>query len=440
MISKEILAQIILDFHKEELPQVLSRDLRVKLPFPLKRAAVILGPRRCGKTFYMYHLMNQLRGEGVAGERLLYINFEHPKFIGADLSDATRLIEVFYEIYPRKKKIKTFFFFDEPQNIPRWEAFTRYLLDKENAQIVLSGSSSKLLSKEIATALRGRTLNFFMYPFSFREYARFHHISFEKYLSSEQKAKISRLLKTYLQSGGYPEVLLYPEARERIVSEIVEVTILMDLIERHGIRNTKVVKLMFSYLSRAKEFSVHQFFNFLKSLNIKVSKNSLYNYLEYFQDAFIFFPLRKFSYSLKETEQSIPKMYAVDNALISIVTGKELGKRFENAVFLKLLQSGLVPNKDIFYYKGTGGQEVDFVVKKEGKVNALIQSCADLTDFRTKEREMRSLLKASIDLSCNRLVVITGEDEKEEKIDGRTIHFIPLGKWLMGAYFIRAGG
>ena len=431
-VKKELLGQLILDFHKGPFPPpgLIERDLQVSVEIPLKRAIAVLGPRRAGKTYYQFSLVKKLLENKVPKERILYVNFEDPKLIDLTLADAVELIEVFYEIYPENKKQKVWFFFDEIQNVPNWEIFIRGILDKENAQVFISGSSSKLLSREISTSLRGRSLSFLLLPFSFSEILRAKNIKYDKYLSSEQKSLLANYLRDYFSYGGYPEAVLYPQERKRILQEIIEVTIYRDLIERHKIRNTKVIKLMFNYLVKAKEFSVHQFYNFLKSLNIQVSKNSLYNYLEFFNDAFIFFPLKKFSYTLKNIEQSIPKIYVVDNALIELIAGDEKGKKLENLIFLSLLQKGFQPNRDIFYFTSNGG-EVDFVIKKGKKILTLLQCCFDVNDYQTKERELKSLLKASKTLSCSDLKIITYDYQAEERIAGKRIKFMPLWKWLL---------
>ena len=335
-----------------------------------------------------------------------------------------------YEIYPQDKKRKVWFFFDEVQNVKNWEVFVRDILDKQKAYVFLSGSSSKLLSKEIATALRGRTLSYLILPFSFTEFLKIKKISFGKYLSAEEKARLLNAFREYLSFGGYPEAVIYPEEREKIIREIIEVTIYRDLVERHKIRNTKVVRLMLNYLVSAKEFSVHKFFNFLKSLNIKVSKNSLYNFLEFFNEAFVFLPLRKFSYSLKTIEQSTPKIYCTDNALIESIVGDDKGKKFENLFFLSLLRRGFEPNKNLFYYS-LNNHEVDFLIKKGRKVKTLLQACFALENFETKEREIRSLLRASERLGCKNLFVVTSDYESREEIKNRTIKFIPLWRWLI---------
>ena len=430
MINKEILAQIILDFQKNSLPELIDRELQVDLEIPLKRAIVILGPRRSGKTYYLYSLIKKLIKNGIKKERILYINFEDPKLVDISLQDLISFLDVFYEIYPKNKNQKVWLFFDEIQNVKKWEIYVRNILDKEKAQVFISGSSSKFLSREVATSLRGRTLNYLLLPFSFSEYLRAKNINYKKYLSSEERAKLLNAFWDYFLYGGYPELIIYPKERTKIISEIIEVTIYRDLIERHKIRNTKVVKLMFNYLVKSKEFSIHKFYNFLKSLNIKVSKNSLYNYLEFFNDAFVLFALRRFSYSLKNIEQSIPKIYTVDNALIEYISGNDKSKKFENLVFLSLIRKGFEPNREIFYFTLNNG-EVDFVIKKGKKVLILLQSCYDITNYVTKERETKSLIKAGKELKCQNLLIINSEYEGEEKTQGQKIKFIPIWRWLL---------
>jgi predicted AAA+ superfamily ATPase len=436
MANKEILAEIILDFQKSSLPDLIERELLVDLEIPLKRAIVIFGPRRSGKTYYLYFLIKKLLKNGIQKERILYINFENPKLIDISLGDLTAILEVFYEIFPQNKNKKIWLFFDEIQNVKNWEVFVRSILDKEKVCVFVSGSSSKLLSKEIATSLRGRTLNYLLLPFSFSEFLKAKNLIFQKYLSSQEKAELLNAFWDYFSWGGYPEVVLYPKEKNKILQEVVEVTIYRDLIERHSIRNNKIIKIMFNYLVKAKEFSVHKFYNFLKSLNIKVSKNTLYNYLEFFNDAFIFFPLRKFSYSIKDIEQSIPKIYSVDNGLIENILGNEKSKKFENLVFLSLLYKGFDPNKDIFYFVSNSG-EVDFILKRGKKILLLLQSCFDITDYLTKEREVKSLLKAAKELNCKDLLIITSDYEGEEKIENKTIKFLPLWRWILTADLLK---
>ncbi|MEK9153030.1 MAG: ATP-binding protein, partial [Patescibacteria group bacterium] len=384
------------------------------------------------KTYYMFYLIEQLvRVKGVNKNRILYINFEDQNLAEASVKDLPSILEVFYELFPENKKQKVWLFLDEIQNIPRWEIFVRTILDKEKAFVFLSGSSSKLLSREIATTLRGRTLSYLMLPFSLKEFLQIKNIPYRDYLSSEEKSQVKKAFNDYFYFGGYPEAVIYPQGKDKIINEIIEVTIYQDLIERHKIRNSKVIKMMFNHLVKSKEFSVHKFYNFLKSMNLKISKNTLYNYLEYFNDAFVFFPLKRFAYSIKNIEQSLSKIYTVDNGLITKIMGDDKSKLLENSVFLELIRRGFNINDNIFYYAWPNGSEVDFLIKKGKKVITLIQACFDVTDFATREREVKSLLKAGKELKCNDLLVITDDYQAKEKFGGKHIKFIPLWQWLL---------
>ncbi|OGF22963.1 hypothetical protein A2Y83_05060 [Candidatus Falkowbacteria bacterium RBG_13_39_14] len=428
MISKAVLSQIILDFKDFEIPEhIIQRDLKIKPNIPIKRAITIMGPRRCGKTYYLYSIILELIKSGIEKERILYVNFENPKLVGMEMKDLQILMEAFFEMYPENKEEKVWLFFDEIQNIAHWEIFVRNLIDNEKCQIFLSGSSAKLLSKEIATSLRGRTLTYSLLPFSFPEFLRAKKSEIKGSLSSKEKNYIVKAFAEYLDCGGYPETIFYPEERKRIINEIIDITIYRDLVERYSLRNIKVIKMLFNYLIKSKEFSINKFYHFLQSMNIFISRNSLYDYLEFFNEAFIFFPLKKFSFSLKKLEQSASKIYTIDNAFITEIIGEDKGKKLENFVFLKLLNSGLIINKDFFYYED--GKEVDFLIKDKNSAVMLLQVCYDIDDFNTKGREVGSLLKASEELKCDNLAIITFDYEKTEKNGGKTINFIPAWKW-----------
>lgn len=430
MISKNKLAQIILDFKEWQAPEVMERDLPVDIDFPLNRAITIIGPRRTGKTYLMYSVIKKLLANKISRQRILYINFETPGFLDAEASDLESIYDVFKEINQVKNNEKIWLFFDEIQTVQNWETGIRSLLDKGNNKIFLTGSSSKMLSREIATNMRGRTLSLFLLPYSFAEFLRFKAFKSAKYYSSAEENRLNSYFEQYFNFGGYPEAVIDNPDWEKIMTEIQEVTIYRDLIERNGIRNIKAVKLMMNQLVRAKEFSVHKFYKYLTSMNIKVSKNTLYDYLEYFRDAFVFFPLYKYSPSMKSSEQSIPKIYPVDNAFLSLVSSEDKGKKLETLVFLQLLRKGFEPSKSLFYY-ANGAGEVDFVIKEKDKIKQLIQVCYDTSDYNTRERELKTLLKAAEVFNCNNLLVITREQEKIERHERKQVVFLPVIKWLM---------
>jgi hypothetical protein len=354
------------------------------------------------------------------------------------LEDLDLLLKTYYEIYPENKRKKIFFFLDEVQNLDKWEIFVRRILDNENIQIFVTGSSSKLLSKEIATSLRGRAISYAILPFSFREFLKARGFKVEKYLSSGKKSKLLNLMLEYLKFGGFPEVVLESDdvSKIKILKEYIEIMPMRDVIERYKVKNVKILRMLLNGLlnSFSKEFSIHKFFNFLKSQGIKVSKNTLYNYLQYFEDAFIIMPLRKFSYSLREIEQSLPKVYPIDMGLISQFEPRfsNMGRLMENVVGIELLRKKCFdPLHEFYYWKDSQGKEVDFVLKEGARVKRIIQVCYDIEDYDTKQREIKALFKASEDLRCKNLLILTWDFEGEEEHWNKMIKFKPLWKWLL---------
>jgi hypothetical protein len=429
MITRETWIRAIKDFQEFELPKLVKRDLRIEADLPIKRAISIIGPRRAGKTFFMFQVIGELLRNGIDRSRILYVNLESDLLIGCTVEDSRNMLNIFYEIYPENRGRKIYLFLDEVQNVFYWERFVRNLVDSGGIQVYVSGSSSKLLSMEVATSLRGRTLPYYIYPFNFKEFLRAKGFEVEKYLSSSKKAMLLNLLQKYME-GSYPEVILFEKEREKILKEIFDVTIYRDIIERFKVKNIRVLRLMVKGLVSSTYFSIHKFYNYIKSLGMKVSKNTLYNYVEYFSDSLVLYTLRKYSRSYKEVEQTIPKIYFVDNGLLIINGVESTSRLMENLFFSELLKKGLTPNENLFYFY-SNNKEVDFVITSGGKVKQLIQVCYNIDDFNTKEREISALVKASKELDCSDLTVITWDYEGVEKHDDRRIKFLPLWKWLL---------
>ena len=222
---------------------------------------------------------------------------------------------------------------------------------------------------------------------------------------------------------------MYPQEGNKILLDIVETIIFRDVVERYKIRNIKLLRILISSLidSASREFSIHKFYKFIKSNGIKASKDSLYNYLGALNDVFFVFPLKRFSYSYREKEQSLSKIYIIDNGLLTVNGISEKGKLMENLVFVELLRR----EKEIYYYKSIDGKEVDFVVVEKGKVKKLIQVSYSLDDRYTKEREIKALVKASKELRCRDLLIITYDKGGEEAIGNKMVKYIPLWKWLL---------
>lgn len=424
-----VIGQII----KESLDRkekILKRDLSIPVNPELRKAITIVGPRRCGKTYLLLSYFQLIT------DAKIFFPLDDDRIYPPTLNDLEISLKVMKEMYP--DAVRPYLFFDEIQEVPKWELFVKRAVERENAQVYITGSSSRLLSKEIATELRGRTITYELFPFNFKEILRINELRAGKFITSAEESRIKRLVKDYLVLGGFPEIVLGEEKR-KILSEYADIMFYRDFVERYRIKNLKVARIFFNLLfnSFAKEISINKIFNFMKSQGIKTSRNMLYNYLEYLHDAYLIFPLRKFSYSLKELEQSVPKMYAIDNGLISVFNTefqKGMGRLMENAVFIEMRKTGLVENKDIFYYKTADGKETDFAIRDGPHFKQLIQVCYDLSDISTKEREIKGLLKASEELKCNNLLVITWDYEGKEIVSRKKIAYMPLWKWILGNY------
>lgn len=410
-MKDSVLREVIKDSLEKKLPNLINREIEIPLNINIKRAISIIGPRRSGKTYYMFQLM-----KNISEEERLYINFEDYRLEKIDYKTLARMIEIYYQMFPENKKRKVYFFFDEIQNVIGWEKIIRHLLDNENCQVFLTGSSSKLLSKEIATQLRGRTISYMLLPFSFREFLKAKNFEISQYLSSYQKAKLMKYLETYMKFGGYPEAVLFNE-KEKIIDEIWEVTIARDIMERWQIRNIKLLKLLIKALKESKIFSVHKFYNYLKSLGMKVSKNTLYEYIEYLKDSMVLFTLHRYSPSYKNTEKSLPKTYFVDTGLYQY--SWNLSRSLENIVFLELLRKG---KKTCYYYITKSGQEIDFYLSPE---NTLIEVTYDYD-----QEHLQKIVKAMKEVKAKKCLIITWDYEGEEIVNRKRIKLIPLWKWL----------
>jgi len=424
MIDRETIVEIIRDYQEMDLPDLIKRNIDIPLDLRIKRAISIIGPRRAGKTYTMFQLMKILLERGVGRDRMLYINFEDYRLEGINYIDLKKIVEIYYEMYPENSRLKVWFFLDEIQNVGGWEKVVRNIMDRWNIQIFLSGSSSKLLSREIATQLRGRTLTYIVYPFSFKEFLRARNFRIEKYMSSYEKNRLLNLLNEYLVYGGYPEAVIERERRMKILREIWDVTIARDIIDRWRIRNIRALKLLIRALRKSREFSIHKFYRYLKSLGLRISKNTLYNYIEYLNDSLILYLLKKYSPSYKNIEMSIPKIFFVDNGLY--MAEESISKLMENLVFMELRRRNYVENEKLFYWKNSFGREIDFIVL-DGE---LIQVCYELT-YENRDREIKSLIKASKQLNYKKLRILTWNQEDTININNRKIEITPLWKWLI---------
>lgn len=390
----------------------------------------IVGVRRAGKSTLIKQMAKKLIDEGVDRNNILIINFEEPEFENADVAFLNTIYEAYTEII--RPSGKPFLFLDEIQNVKKWEKFVRSLNERKEAFITVSGSSSKLLSEELATVLTGRQIYFEVFPLSFREFLDFENIQIKDTRDLLLNSKrIKTLLREYLEYGGFPESVLNKdrEFRERILRSYYDDIINRDIVQRFKVK--KIDKLR--AIARFYLTSISSSISFNKmSRFIQLPTETVRRFSYYIEITNIVFFVKRFSYSVKEQENSPRKVYSIDAGLSNAIGyrfSENLGRLAENMVAMELKRRQLEENLEIYYWKKN--YEVDFVVKDRLKVKELIQVCWDISSYETKERELKSLLKAIKEFKLSQGTVITEDFEGEEDADGKKIIYKPLWKWLL---------
>ncbi len=430
---------VLIKWKVQEIPETFNRE--IEAPLDTRKIISIVGPRRAGKTYLMFILIKKL-AKRLKKDNILYVNFEDERLRNLDARDLETMIKIYYEIFKPEGDKPVYFFLDEIQNVKDWDKWVRRIHDEGKYRLYLSGSSSKLLSREISTSLRGRNIDVVVFPLSFREFLKIKGITFKKELLKyleEERGKILRYLKEYIEFGGFPEVVLEDEKiKEKILESYYNAIFYRDLVERFRIRNISAFEEFTRYClsNHAKYLSISKAYSYLKSLGFKIGKAKLLDYMRYYNEIFFIFPLEIFSYSIKDKKQYPKKIYVVDNGLIRVSKVEtSLSRLMENTVFLELLRRSEIFNKfQVFYWKEYGkaeGKEVDFVLKEGTKVKELVQVTYASTREEVKDREVSSLIKASKELKTKKLMIITWDYEGTEKIDNKKIEFIPLWKWLL---------
>lgn len=392
-----------------------------------EQITVITGVRRSGKSTIMLQYIKQLIDKKVNPKNILYVNFEDLRFKEISLDLLNRIYEVYLEyVQPTSKP---YIFLDEVHKVKSWEKFARTMHELKKAFVFVSGSNAKLLFGEIASVLTGRHLDLTVFPLDFEEFLLFKKIEIKDVLDLVSKRyKIKSLLSEYIKNGGFPLVSLKTQKKE-LLQAYFEDIINKDIIENHPIDNvTKLKSLAKFYLTNVgRRVSFNRISKFLG-----LSLDTIERYSYYLEEAYMIYFIKKFSYSLKEQEKTMAVVYSIDNGLrnlLGFTFSKDSGWLYQNTMANSLIKK--YGKESLFYWMSNTKEEVDFVVKEKNKIKQLIQVCYDTSDIEVKEREVKSLLKASKELKCKDLNIITEDYEKEEKIEKRKIKFIPLWKWLL---------
>ncbi len=424
---REAFKRVFAEFEERGLPELVMRELVVK-PSPL---TAIVGPRRAGKTYYFFQL---IRGFGGI-PNCLYVDFEHELLTGVRASELGEMLTAFRELYGRDP---TYVFLDEVQAVTGWERFVRRLRDSGRYRVFVTGSSSKLLAREVATQLRGRVITYFLLPFSFWEYLRSLGVGVDRRLlryGERVRGEVLHHLSRYLNEGGFPELVLRRELYDELLRSIVEGIFYRDLMDRFRVRRVSLLDYLMRLMARrvGKEFTITRIHKVLKSAGLKVSKATIMEYLNMLREVMLFFYVKQLSTPLHEALKKPRKAYIVDNSLLKALGGsREPTTLLENAVFLELLRMKNVnPFIEINYWRESpDGPEVDFLLREGDVVKALIQVTYRLTP-ENEDREVRALLKASRRLSCGNLIIITWDQEETLRIGNREVRMIPFYEWVL---------
>lgn len=437
-MRREDFKAVLVWWKRLELPQMIPRELT--LPSSPVQVISVVGVRRCGKTYLLLGMIKQLL-QGLKRDNVIYVNFEHERLRNLDAGDMGELLVAYREIFEPDETKPVYLFLDEVQNVRDWDKWVRRIYDERRFRIYITGSSSKLLGREIATSLRGRCLSFVLYPFSFSEFLRARVGSVKDLAEveyTEEKGRVLRLLREYLEFGGFPEVVLAgaEETKDKLLSSYFESIFYRDIVERYGVKNLALLDnfLRYALNNFSSYLSLSKMERYFKSTGIRCSKKTLANFLKYSESVFLLFPLEIFSYRVKDRMQYPRKIYCVDTGMVNrfaTKTRENFGRLAENVVYLELRRRFEPPAHELFYWKDHLGRELDFVVKKGLKVEQLIQVCWDPSDEETKQREVKGLLKAMEEFGLREGLVLTEDYAGVEKVDGKKVKFIPLWRWLL---------
>ena len=430
-LLKNTLRELFTDFHEDPLPEMTRRQTTV--PEVAGCATVVLGMRRTGKTFLLYQRMNDLLASGVSKDRMLHVNFEDDRLMGMTLEDLRYVPDVYYQMFPENRGKLCYFFFDEIQNIKNWESFVRRMVDTSNVQIYLSGSSAKLLSKEVATAMRGRSVEVENFPLSFEEFL-VHHKYFEtipRNIGSAARSKLQNAMEKYFVIGGMPAVQDVPESiRAAMLQGYVNTVIYRDVVERHNVSNSQALKftMQMVFNNPARQLSVRKIADYLQSQQVSANRETISDYLDWLADAYILHKVGLYSESAMKRRVNPDKYYLNDVGLVRAMRIKhalDQGPLLENLVYLQLRRQGF----QVEYVITSDGSEVDFIAFHPMRNDyRLIQVCFDMSDRKTFDREVSALRDASDALGVKDRCVVTWDDEDSLPGD---IPVVPVWKFLL---------
>ncbi len=428
---KETLKEIILQGQRCNVSTLIKRDLLIERIE--KKATIILGIRRCGKTSLLLEYVNSLISSGVDKTQICHIDFSDDRLILINNDEPRIVADSYYELFPENHGKKVYFIFDEIQYLANWEYLVNRLQVTENCEVNITGSSSKILLNETSSVLGGRKIGWNLYCYSYREFLRAKGEEPTTLLLKEVKDKQVVLFNEYLKIGGFPEALLFSLDASRVLffQNITNDIVFRDIVLRHNISKPDALKAMviilFSMMS--SPLSETKLYQRLVGMHIKISKPTMSEYLEYALESCTFYmmPIRSYNEAVKATNPK--KLYVADHALATASASflsDNIGAKLENIVFLHIRRK----TGKVFYYKTKSGYEVDFAYGDDFAIK-LVQVSANIENEETFSREKRSLIEAMDELSLSESTIVTLGEENEVEIENKIIRIIPAWKYLL---------
>jgi hypothetical protein len=411
-MEKENVKRLLVEHDElKEVSEYISREIseEIKEYEDDSLITIVSGVRRSGKSTLLKQIRKTIKNS-------YYVNFDDDRLIGFDVTDFQMMHELLIELFGNKEV----FFFDEIQNIKGWERFARRLHD-DGKKIYITGSNASMLSKELGTHLTGRNIMFKLFPFSFREFLSWKNKSTD-FDTTTTKSETKRSFNEYLIGGGFPEYV--KNGKDQYLKTVYENILYRDIIARYKLPSEKTVKETAYYAAGniGKEIS----YNRIRKLIGLSSATTVKEYLEYFENSYLFFLVNRYDPSIKKQAYYNKKIYMIDNGMSKILgfrTSEDLGRLLENCVFLEMKRKG----EELYFHKEK--HECDFIKREGTKITQAIQ--VTVTLGKNKEREYKGLLEAMKRHRLKEGLILTDDDELEEVIENRKIKVMPVWKWLL---------
>ena len=416
-MNRDVLKQIIIDQKEMYLGNpLISRDYDLEENVNY----CFVGIRRTGKSYMMYQQIHNLMNDGISSSQIVYVNFEDERLLEIGVDDLNTILELGIEFSGSKGK--PYLFLDEIQNVDGWEKFVRRVADMKY-RINITGSNSKMLSKEIASTLGGRFMIVNVFPYSFKEYLSANHIENVRLnqIGTKKRADIVSQYEQYVTYGAFPELVDIKNKRP-FLNNIYQTVYLQDIITRNKITNDFAVRLILKKIAESvtKALSFNRLTNIVKSAGISIEKQTVINYVGHMLDSYLIFSLQ--NYASKKTS---PKYYFMDTGLLGLMLLDCRTAQLENLVAVELIRRYGFEN--VYFFENN--IEVDFYVPSE---NLAIQvSMQVLEDVDTLERETKAFVKLNQFIPDTKCLLVTNSEETKLNCDGIKIDVVPAWKWLL---------